>query len=64
MPVRKKATSSTSSATIGFEADIGKEHADTFEERPAKLLASEGKNGGQFYSPSCVVRCLVERLAR
>ena len=21
---------------------------------------SEGKNGGQFYTPSCVVRCLVE----
>jgi type I restriction enzyme M protein len=25
--------------------------------------ASEGENGGQFYTPSCVVRCLVEMLA-
>src|SRR5579872_6181552 len=28
-----------------------------------KFAAAEGKNGGQFYTPSCVVRCLVEMLA-
>ena len=25
--------------------------------------SAEGKNGGQFYTPSCVMRCLVEMLA-
>ena len=27
-----------------------------------RFASSEGKNGGQFYTPSCVVRCLVEML--
>jgi type I restriction enzyme M protein len=27
------------------------------------FASAEGKNGGQFYTPSCVVRCLVEMLA-
>jgi len=26
------------------------------------FASAEGKNGGQFYTPSCVVRCLVEML--
>src|SRR5690606_2696364 len=26
------------------------------------FASAEGKNGGQFYTPSCVVRCLVETL--
>ena len=25
-----------------------------------RFASAEGKNGGQFYTPSCVVRCLVE----
>ena len=28
-----------------------------------RFASAEGKNGGQFYTPSCVVRCLVELLA-
>jgi len=46
--------------------------SDSFEEHRAKLIqgeyfltrfaSAEGKNGGQFYTPSCVVRCLVEML--
>jgi type I restriction enzyme M protein len=28
-----------------------------------RFASAEGKNGGQFYTPSCVVRCLVEILA-
>ncbi|MEZ5497893.1 MAG: class I SAM-dependent DNA methyltransferase [Steroidobacteraceae bacterium] len=28
-----------------------------------RFASAEGKNGGQFYTPSCVVRCLVEMLA-
>jgi len=28
-----------------------------------QFASAEGKNGGQFYTPSCVVRCLVEMLA-
>jgi type I restriction enzyme M protein len=27
------------------------------------FASAEGKNGGQFYTPACVVRCLVEMLA-
>ena len=27
-----------------------------------RFAVAEGKNGGQFYTPSCVVRCLVEML--
>ena len=27
-----------------------------------RFASVEGKNGGQFYTPSCVVRCLVEML--
>jgi type I restriction enzyme M protein len=27
-----------------------------------QFASAEGKNGGQFYTPSCVVRCLVEML--
>jgi type I restriction enzyme M protein len=27
-----------------------------------RFASDEGKNGGQFYTPSCVVRCLVEML--
>jgi type I restriction enzyme M protein len=27
-----------------------------------RFASAEGKNGGQFYTPSCVVRCLVEML--
>jgi type I restriction enzyme M protein len=30
---------------------------------PDRFASAEGKNGGQFYTPSCVVRCLVEMLA-
>jgi hypothetical protein len=29
----------------------------------ARFASAEGKNGGPFYTPSCVVRCLVEMLA-
>jgi type I restriction enzyme M protein len=29
----------------------------------ARFASAEGKNGGQFYTPGCVVRCLVEMLA-
>ena len=28
-----------------------------------RFASAEGKNGGQFYTPSCVVRCLVDMLA-
>ncbi len=28
-----------------------------------RFASAEGKNGGQFYTPSCVVRCLVEMFA-
>lgn len=28
-----------------------------------RFAGAEGKNGGQFYTPSCAVRCLVEMLA-
>lgn len=28
-----------------------------------RFASAEGKNGGQFYTPSCVVRCLVQMLA-
>ncbi len=28
-----------------------------------RSASAEGKNGGQFYTPTCVVRCLVEMLA-
>ena len=28
-----------------------------------QFASAEGKNGGQFYTPSCIVRCLVEMLA-
>ena len=28
-----------------------------------RFASAEGKNGGQFYTPSCIVRCLVEVLA-
>jgi type I restriction enzyme M protein len=28
-----------------------------------RFASAEGKNGGQFYTPSCVVRCLIEMLA-
>jgi len=28
-----------------------------------QFASAEGKNGGQFYTPQCVVRCLVEMLA-
>jgi type I restriction enzyme M protein len=28
-----------------------------------RFASAEGRNGGQFYTPSCVVRCLVEMLA-
>jgi len=27
-----------------------------------RFASAEGKNGGQFYTPSCIVRCLVEML--
>ena len=28
-----------------------------------RFASAEGKNGGQFYTPSCVVRCLMKMLA-
>jgi type I restriction enzyme M protein len=28
-----------------------------------QFASAEGKNGGQFYTPSCIVRCIVEMLA-
>jgi len=28
-----------------------------------RFASAEGKNGGQFYTPSCIVRCLVEMLS-
>lgn len=34
-----------------------------FEYFLTQFASAEGKNGGQFYTPSCVVRCLVEMLA-
>jgi type I restriction enzyme M protein len=34
-----------------------------FEYFLTRFASAEGKNGGQFYTPSCVVRCLVEMLA-
>jgi type I restriction enzyme M protein len=34
-----------------------------FEYFLTMFASAEGKNGGQFYTPSCVVRCLVEMLA-
>ncbi len=33
-----------------------------FEYFLTQFASAEGKNGGQFYTPSCVVRCLVEML--
>lgn len=34
-----------------------------YEYSLTRFASAEGKNGGQFYTPSCVVRCLVEMLA-
>lgn len=34
-----------------------------FEYFLTQFASAEGKNGGQFYTPSYVVRCLVEMLA-
>lgn len=34
-----------------------------FEYFLTMFASAEGKNGGQFYTPACVVRCLVEMLA-
>lgn len=33
-----------------------------YEYFPTRLAIAEGKNGGQFYTPSCVVRSLLEML--
>jgi type I restriction enzyme M protein len=62
-------------ATIELTAASEGEGASTRSHRSVDLLgrvyeyfltrfaSAEGKNGGQFYTPSCVVRCLVEMLA-
>ncbi len=34
-----------------------------FEYFLTQFASAEGKNGGQFYTPSCIVRCLVNMLA-
>lgn len=47
--------------------DVGSRSKDllgrVFEYFLTEFASAEGKNGGQFYTPSCVVRCLVEMLA-
>jgi len=48
-------------------ADVASRSKDllgrVFEYFLTQFASSEGKNGGQFYTPSCVVRLLVEMLA-
>ncbi len=48
-------------------ADVASRSKDVlgrvFEYFLTKFASAEGKNGGQFYTPSCVVRLLVEMLA-
>ncbi|MBA3708087.1 MAG: SAM-dependent DNA methyltransferase [Planctomycetes bacterium] len=48
-------------------ADVASRSKDllgrVFEYFLTQFASAEGKNGGQFYTPSCVVRCLVEMLA-
>ena len=48
-------------------ADVGSKSRDllgrVFEYFLTQFASAEGKNGGQFYTPSCVVRLLVEMLA-
>jgi type I restriction enzyme M protein len=47
-------------------ADVASRSKDllgrVFEYFLTQFASAEGKNGGQFYTPSCVVRCLVEML--
>jgi type I restriction enzyme M protein len=62
-------------ATIELTADSDSPYNSTGTHRSVDLLgrvfeyfltrfaSAEGKNGGQFYTPSCVVRCLVEMLS-
>ena len=57
-------------ATIELTAasEGGKDHRSVdllgrvYEYFLTRFASAEGKNGGQFYTPSCVVRCLVEML--
>ena len=71
---RAKSSSAQSTANLGFEAKLWLTAASEGEKthRSVDLLgrvyeyfltrfaSAEGKNGGQFYTPSCVVRWFVE----
>jgi hypothetical protein len=60
---------SQSTANLGFEAKLRltadklRNNMDAAEYFLTRFASAEGKNGGQFYTPYCVVRCLVEMLA-
>jgi type I restriction enzyme M protein len=58
---------STSGRGVGDEGRTTHRSVDllgrVYEYFLTRFASAEGKNGGQFYTPSCVVRCLVEMLA-
>ncbi len=57
----------TISLTVASEGEKTHRSVDllgrVYEYFLTRFASAEGKNGGQFYTPSCVVRCLVEMLA-
>jgi len=65
---KKKASNAASGGALplGFEATLWAA-ADilgrVYEYSLTQFASAEGKNGGQFYTPRCVVRVLVEMLA-
>ena len=62
---------STDGRGDGSEGDVDKSHTHrsvdilgrVYEYFLTKFASAEGKNGGQFYTPSCIVRLLVGMLA-
>ena len=52
--------------TVASEGEVTHRSVDllgrVYEYFLNRFASAEGKNGGQFYTPSCVVRCLVEML--
>ena len=53
-----------SDIALGSAADRARDTLGrVYEYFLTRFASAEGKNGGQFYTPSCVVRCLVEMLA-
>lgn len=70
MPAIRNAAAKNASADLGFGAKLwlaaDKHRLSDLIELIATIsptTASEGKSGGHFYRPSCVVRCLVNMVA-